>query len=84
MRLNIANELEEAMHKYVPTHLHNVSRLDHIISKLRLDFDPEDIAKNRIRLAKRTQMYDQIRNQDIGLVHPELERLCSEWLPTTN
>ena len=23
------------------------------------------------------------RNQDIGLVHPELERLCSEWLPTT-
>lgn len=84
MRLNIANELEEAMHKYVPTHLHSVSRLDHIISKLRLDFDPEDIAKNRIRLAKRTQMYDQIRNQDIRLVHPELERLCSEWLPTTN
>jgi len=83
MRLKISNELEEAMHKYVPTWLHSVSRLDHIISKLRLDFDPEDIAKNRIRLAKRTQMYDRIRKQDIGLVHPELERLCLEWLPTT-
>lgn len=83
MRLKVANELEEAMHKYVPDRLHSISRLDHIISKLRLDFDPEDIAKNRIRLAKRTQMYDKIRNQDIGLVHPELERLCSEWLPTT-
>tara|TARA_B100001094_G_scaffold254327_1_gene253041 strand:- start:774 stop:2036 length:1263 start_codon:yes stop_codon:yes gene_type:complete len=83
MRLKIANELEEAMHKYVPVWLHSVSRLDHIISKLRLDFDPEDIAKNRIRLAKRTQMYDRIRNQNIGLVHSELERLCLEWLPTT-
>ena len=84
MRLKIASELEEAMHTYVPQKLHSISRLEHIISKLRLDFDQEVIDRDRIRLAKRTKMYDKIRNQDIGSVHPELERLCSEWLPATN
>lgn len=80
-RLEIADDLESHMYKYLPKHLWDVSRLEHIITRLRDDsFDPELIRKQRIRVAKRTEMFDRIRNQNIELVHPRIAEMCKQWL----
>ena len=79
-RLDVADQLEQAMKDYIPKHLWDVSRLEHIITRLREQFDDEVIASQRKRMAKRTEMYDKIRNQDIELVHPHIAKLCKEWL----
>ena len=79
-RLQVADRLENAMHSKLPQHLWDVSRLEHVCSRLREDFDPEVIDAQRKRMAKRTQMYDRIRKQDIELVHPRIAELCKQWL----
>jgi sulfatase maturation enzyme AslB (radical SAM superfamily) len=79
-RLRVADQLESHMHKYLPKHLWDVSRVEHIVTRLRQDFDPETIHLQRQRMAKRTQLYDRIRGQDIRKVHPRIAELCEQWL----
>ena len=78
-RLRVADELEQVMNEHIPVELRAISSIENIISRLRLDFDEELITSLRKRLAARTVMYDNIRQQDIALVHPELARLCKQW-----
>lgn len=84
-RLEIAKQLEERANT-LNADDRNQSRIDATIYKLRQEHDNKLVDELRSKWAKRTQMYDEIRNQDVGLVHPKLKEYVEQWLKikTTN
>lgn len=79
-RLQLANDIESLSMKF-SERLRKQGRIEHLVSRLREEFDPEAIQKLRTHWAIRTRKYDQIRDNDISRVHPKLEEYCKEWLP---
>ena len=76
-RLEVADQIEERI-KDLPEHRKKQGRMDATLFKLRSKFDNLD--ERRLKWAERTVMYDKIRNQDVGLVHPKLAEYRDEWL----
>ena len=79
-RLQIANDIESLGTSFSKKlHKSGIGRIEHVVARLREEFEPEAIQKLRTRWAIRTRKFDQIRNNDISRVHPKLEEYCKEW-----
>ena len=76
-RMKIADQIEQRV-ETLPEYRKTQCRMDATVFRLRSKF--YNLDERRLNWAKRTVKYDQIRNQDIGLVHPKLAEYRDQWL----
>jgi sulfatase maturation enzyme AslB (radical SAM superfamily) len=80
-RLKIANEIELLTDDLSPA-LKSKCRFNATIAKFRKDIDPVSVEQLRQKWISRTDALDEIRNEKLELVNPELFTLYTTWKKT--
>ena len=82
-RLAIAETIEGKTAD-LPHDVKQQCRVDALLFRLRQQFDSSDINSLRLKFAKRTKKYDELRMQDIGRVHFKLKEYVDQWIQIEN
>jgi sulfatase maturation enzyme AslB (radical SAM superfamily) len=77
-RWQVAKEIKRVIAD-IPQEKLEIFRINAILEQLS-ENTPNDVYESRKKFAKRTVMYDKLRNQDINLVNKTLGKLTREWL----
>jgi MoaA/NifB/PqqE/SkfB family radical SAM enzyme len=82
-RLDIAEKIEEKTSD-LPHDVRQQCRVDALLFRLRQQSEPSDIDSLRLKFAKRTMKYDELRTQDISRVHIKLKEYVEQWIQIKN
>jgi hypothetical protein len=77
-RWQVAKEIKRVIAD-IPQEKLEIFRINAILEQLS-ENTPNDVYESRKKFAKRTVMYDKLRNQDINLVNKTLGKLTREWI----